>query len=138
MSEKIEKFCDNLRVRLTDVDDRIANLKAGLDAATARTKADIDFQLNKAKSDLEAHKREAEQVQERVNTLLEEKKTQTEASIGEWVRDRKVEKMEARAQLTEDYAAEQVWLATVAVEEAELATLEALAARIEADDLAAR
>ena len=138
MSERIERFCDNLRVKLTSVDDRIASLKAGLDSATARTKDDIDFQLNKAKADLEAHKREAEQVQVRLQDLLEEKKAQTEANIGEWVRDREVEKMEARAQLTEDYAAEQVWLATVAVEEAELATLEALAARIEADDVAGR
>ena len=62
---------------------------------------------------------------------------QTEADIEEWVREREVEKLEARAQLAEDYAAEQVWLATVAVEEAEFATLEALAARIEADEVVA-
>ncbi len=137
MSERIEKFCDNLRDRLTSVDDRITSLKAGLDSAAARTKSDIETQVNKAKADLEAHMREAEQVQARVRTLLEEKKAQTDANIEEWVRDRKVEKMEARAQLSEDYAAEQVWLATVAVEEAEIATLEAIAARIEAENLAA-
>jgi hypothetical protein len=59
-----------------------------------------------------------------------------EAKIEEWKHGREVRKLEKRAQRAEDYAAERAWLATVAVEEAEYATLEAIAARLEADEVA--
>ncbi len=133
MSERMDKFRDNVRARLADVDDRISSFKSGLDSA----KDDINSRLDKARAVLEEHKSEAEQAQARARSMLEEKKAQTDARIEQWVHDRDVEKMEARAQLAEDYAAEQVMLAAAAVEEADLATLEALAARIEADEVAA-
>ncbi len=137
MSEKIKNLRDKLRVRLTGVDDRINSLKADIESASATAKADIESRIEAAKTGLEAHKQQAEQAQARLKVMLEEKKEQTEAKIQDWIRNREVEKLEARAQLAEDYAAEQVWLAMVAVEEAEYATLEALAKRIEADEVVA-
>ena len=137
MSEKIKNLRDKLRVRLTDVDSRINSLKAGIESAGATAKADIDSRIEAAKTGLEAHRQQAQQAQARLQTMVEERKEQTDAKIQDWIRDREVEKLEARAQLAEDYAAEQVWLAGVAVEEAEYATLEALAQRIEADEVAA-
>ena len=133
MSERIDQFRDNLRGRLADVDNRLRDFKEGLDSA----KADIDDQLEKAKAEFDARKREATEAHERIKSMVEEKKTQTEAKVQAWIREREVEKMEARARLAEDYAAEQILLATATIEEAEVAMLEALAARVEADEIAA-
>ena len=133
MSERLDQFRDNLRGRLADVDNRIRGFREGLDSA----RADIEEQLDKAKADFDARRREATEAQERIKSMVEAKKAQTEVKVQAWVRGREVEKMEARAKLAEDYAAEQILLATATIEEAEVAMLEALAARVEADELAA-
>lgn len=137
MSEKINQFCDDLRARLTDVDNRISSLKAGIESAQAKAKAEVQDKLDKARADLDARKSGVDEVHTRIQTALEEKKADTEESIAQWIRDREVGRLERRATIAEGYAADQVLLALVAVEEAEFATLEALAARIDADDAAA-
>ena len=136
MSEKIDQFCNNLRDRLTKGDDRIQGFKASVDAANAKAKADIQSQLDKTRADFEARKRKAEEAHKRIKSNIEETKAETEAKIEEWKHGREVKKLEKRAQRAEDYAADRAWLAMVSVEEAELAMLEAIAARIEADEVA--
>ena len=136
MSEKIDQFCNDLRDRLTKVDDRIQGFKASVDSANAKVKADIQSQLDKTRASFEARKQEAEEAHKRIKANLEEKKAETVAKVEEWKHGREVKKLEKRAQRAEEYAAEQAWLAMVSVEEAELAMLEAIAARIEADELA--
>ena len=136
MSEKIDQFCNDLRDRLTKVDDRIQGFKASIDSINAKAKADIQSQLDKVKASFEARKQEAEEVRNRIKVNIEEKKAETEAKIEEWKHGRDVKKLEKRAQRAEDYAADRAWLAMVSVEEAELAMLEAIAARIEADEVA--
>ena len=136
MSEKIDQFCNNLRDRLTKVDDRIQGFKASVDSVNAKAKADIQSQLDKVKADFEARKRKSEEAHERIKANIEEKKAETEAKIEEWKHGREVKKLERRAQRAEDYAADRAWLAMLSVEEAEYAMLEAIAARIEADEVA--
>ncbi len=137
MNQRIDQFRDNLRGRLAEVDNRIRSFKEGLDTANATAKAEINEQLDKAKADFAARKRDASAAHERIRSMLEEKKEQTATKVEAWVREREIEKMEARARLAEEYAAEQILLATATIEEAEVAMLEALAARVEADELAA-
>ena len=136
MSEKIDQFCNNLRERLNEVDKRVNSFKANVESANAKAKADIHAQLDKIKADFEARKHKAEEAHKRLQANLEEKKHETEAKIEEWKHQREVKKLERRAQRAEDYAAESAWLAMLAVEDAEYAMLEAVAARLEADEVA--
>ena len=136
MSEKIDQFCNDLRDRLTKVDDRIQGFKASVDSAKTKAKADIQSQLDKTKADFEARKRKSKEANERIKANIEEKKAETKANIEAWKHGREVKKLEKRAQRAEKYAADRTYLATVAVEEAEYAVLEALVARMEADEVA--
>jgi uncharacterized protein YwgA len=136
MSEKIDQFCNNLRDKLTGVDDRIQGFKASVDSANANAKADIQSKLDKTRADFEAHKRKSDEALERIKANIEEKKNETKANIEEWKHSRETKKLEKRAQRAENYAADLAWLAMVSVEEAEYATFEAIAARIEADEVA--
>ncbi len=138
MSEKIDQFVENLRGKLNAVDDRMNNFKASIASAPAKAKADIQAGLDKAKADHEARKHKVEETKKRINASLEAKKEETEAKIAEWKYQREVKKLEKRAQRAEEYAAERVWFAMVAIDEADYATLEAIAARIEADEVAQR
>ena len=56
-----------------------------------------------------------------------------ETEIEEWKAKREHEKLVARADRAEDYAATAIIIALAAVEEAEIAILEAVAARIDAE-----
>jgi chromosome segregation ATPase len=135
MSEKIDQFVENLRDRLNAVDDRINNFKSSIDSANA--KADVQARLDKAKAGYEARKSEIEKAHQRVKASIEEKKTETDGKIAEWKDQRETKKLEKRAQRAEEYAVDQLWFAMVAVEEADYAAIEAIAARIEADEAAA-
>ena len=137
MGEKIDQFVENLRDRLNAVDDRMDNFKASIESAPAKAKADVQAMLDKAKADHEASKHKIEETKKRINGSLEAKKEETVAKIAEWKDQREVKKLEKRAQRAEEYAAARVWLAMVAIDEADYATLEAIAARIEADEVAA-
>lgn len=136
MGEKIDQFVENLRDRLNAVDGRMDNLKASIESAPAKAKADVQAMVDKAKADHEARKHKIEETKKRINASLEAKKEETEAKIAEWKDQHEVKKLEKRAQRAEEYAAELVWLAMVAIDEADYASLEAIAARIEADEVA--
>lgn len=136
MSEKIDQFISNLHGRLTEVDNRIQRFKANVNEVNAKGKADIQAQLDKARTNFEEHKHKAEETKQRLEASIEEKKSETEAKIEEWRRNRQIDKLERRAQRAEEYAAESAYLAWWSVEEAEYAMLEAIAARIEADEAA--
>ncbi|MEN8211121.1 MAG: hypothetical protein ABFR31_05345 [Thermodesulfobacteriota bacterium] len=136
MSEKIDQFVENLRSSLNAVDDRINNFKTGIDATNAKVKVEVQARLDKAKADYETRKSEIEKAHQRVKASIEAKKTETEAKIAEWKDQRATNKLEKRAQRAEENAVDQVWLAMMAVEEADYAATEAIVARIEADEAA--
>jgi len=136
MSEKIDQFCNDLRERLAGVDERVKNFKKSVDSANAKAKADIQARLDKISAGFEERKLKAKEVHDRLQADLDEKKSETETKIEEWKQQRNVKKLEKRAQRAENYAVKRAWLALLAVEEAEYSALEALSARIEADEVA--
>ena len=68
---------------------------------------------------------------------IEEKKAETSSKIDEWKANRDQRKLEKRADRSEDYAAVCIVIAANSVAEAELATLEAIEARLLAEEFAA-
>ena len=66
--------------------------------------------------------------------LAEDKKTETEAAVAEWKSNRDHKKLEKRAERAEKYADACVEMALSSVVEAEVAILEAVAARQDVDN----
>jgi hypothetical protein len=105
-----------------------------MEESRKNTEAAIETQLDKIKTDFEARTREAESARAEVQAYVDEKKGETEAKIKEWKTNRELGKLEKRADNAEEYAAYCILVAMAAVDEAEVAILEAVVARRESDE----
>jgi len=82
---------------------------------------------------LEQQRSRAEQLQSKIATWKNERRNRAIDAITSWEQRREIEKLQAHAQHAEDIALDMVSVAAHDFEEAEQAVLEALAARMEAE-----
>jgi len=134
MGEKIDEFCNELRDDLTAADSRLQGLKGQVENANRETREAIQAKLDQAKADLDEHKRKAEDRQQRIKSYLDDKVAETQHDINDWKTKREIKKLERRAERRESYASDTVLIAMVAIDEANFAVLEALEARLDAED----
>ena len=111
--------------------DRLAAIEmlAGVDSRAA-----IQAQLDKAKSGIDAQRQKTKETKAKLDGRIEELKADSAAKIEEWKTNRELKKLDHRAERAEDYAAWSIDVAVSAVAEAELATLEAIDARLLSDE----
>ena len=137
MTDRTDRFCDNLCDKLTGIEYRVTNLKAKIDRDRAATRATIDQQLDEATAALARTKDDAEAARARMISQEQNLLTVGE-SIAEWKRNREIDKLERRAEDAEANAAWSVLVAIGAIEESELAALQAIAARLDVEQTATR
>lgn len=137
MSEKVDQFCEGLRVRLTGMEASVEDLKAKIEHDRQSTKESIEAKIDEAKSRIGSTKADADAARARMKTQLEEMDEETADRIAEWKHNREVEKLERRAEDLEAYASWAILVAADAIDEADVATLQAIAARLDADYVAA-
>ena len=137
MSERVDQFCDNLRDRLNATEARLDQVKASIGTAKTETKANIEGKIADAKAAAEAQKAKLEDAQTKMKAGLEEKKAATEEKVAEWKQERHVKKLERRAMWAEADVEWAILYAADAIDTANLRTLEAIVARIDADEAAA-
>ena len=89
----------------------------------------------RSRAGLNALKDDVEAARSRMQARLEAKGAETEDRIAEWKLNRESEKLERRAEDGEAYAAWAILVAAAAIDEADLAALEAIEARVDADRL---
>jgi len=135
MTDRTDRFCDNLCDKLTGIEYRVTNLKAKIDRDRATTRAAIDQQLDEATAVLARTKDDAEAARARMISREQNLLTVRE-SIAEWKRNREIDKLERWAEDAEANAAWSVLVAVGAIEEAELAALQAIAARLDVEQTA--
>jgi uncharacterized protein (DUF342 family) len=136
MSTAIDNFTQQLHDNLEAVEDRVKSLKENLQSAPKKTQTEIQSKLDEAKTALEAKKHQFKEYRVKIQAQFEEKEAEVKENIrenvDEWKADRKVKKLEHRANKAEEYAATAIYLTMITLEEAEKATLEAIAARLDA------
>ncbi len=137
MSEKVDQFIDNLRDRLNAAETRLDQVKESIGTAKTETKANIEGKIADAKAAAEAQKAKLEDAQAKMKAGLEEKKAATEEKVAEWKQERHVKKLERRAMWAEGDAEWAILYAADAIDTANLRTLEAIVARIDAEEAAA-
>ena len=127
---------ENLHTKLHGkLDNCIGQLRAAqghLEDVKNETVANIEAKLATAKETLDAKKQEALAAKVKVEELGKAKLTETEESVAEWKANRHAHKLEKRAERAENYADACVALALYYAGEAEVAILEAVAARQDA------
>lgn len=133
MSTAIDNFTKQLHDNLEAVEDRAKSLKNHIQSFPGETQAEIQSKLDEAKTNLGAKKQEFDDYRAKLTTQLAEKEAEVMSNIEEWKTSREIQKLEHRADKAEDYAATMIFLAMATMQEAEEATLAAIAARLDAE-----
>ena len=134
MREKIDQFCENLRVKLTQVEESLTKVGDNLKSAPQQAADSIQSSIEAAKSQHEKNMQTLHDAKASLDERVQARKDEIETQIAEWKRSREVSKLETRADKAEGYAVAAIEFAAAAVAEADLATLEAIAARLDAED----
>ena len=137
MTERVDQFTDNLRDRLNVAEARLEQVKASIGAAKSETRASLESKIAEAKAAAEAQKAKVKEAKGKMKANKKEKKAATEANIAKWKDGRHVTKLERRALWAEDDASWAIVVAADAIDTANLRTLDAILARMDAVDAAA-
>ena len=133
MGERIDKFCENLRLKLTSVDNNMRSLKVKIDGKARTAEQDVRSHLDGVKKRIEQDRTRVTGAQADIKKWVEERKATTSEKVAEWKTKREMAKLQSRADSAERYSAAAAVMALFAVDEAEQASLEAWLARKDAD-----
>ena len=134
MSEKINQFCENLRVQLTAVESYLNKVGESIKAAPGQASDAVKSSIVTAKEQHAANMQKVSEAKAKLEEGVQAKKEEVESEITEWKTNHEIHKLEKRADNAEDYAAAAIEFAASCVQEADLATLEAIVARLDAEE----
>ena len=136
MNINLDELGKKLHSKLDSGLNQLKVAKAHLQDLHKETEAAIQTKLNAAKETLHAKKQEAAAAKTRLEAFAEDKKTETKAAVEEWKANHDRKKLEKRAERAEKYADTCIDVANFSAAEAQVAILEAVSARKDADDAA--
>ena len=135
MQVDIDELGKRLHAKLDHGIDRLKTVQAHLESLHKETETTIQAKLSAARETLVALKQEAAAGKAALEKFVEDTKVETHAAVAEWKAKRDRQKLEKRSERTRKYAEASIAVALCAVQEAEVAVLEAVAARRDVDDI---
>ena len=132
MGQRIDQFCEDLRIKLTDIDNSMTGLKAKIDARAQNAEQDVRKRLDEVHRHVAGDQAKVAAANAKMAKWVEQKKAITNAKIAEWKTKHEIAKLQNRAEAAEAYAAAARDVAKAALDEAEQASLEAWLARQDA------
>ncbi len=136
MKVNLDQLEKDLHAKLDSGIDHLKGAKAHFEDLGKESAETIQSKLDETKDVLAKKKQEAAAAKTRVEEYAKSKKAETKATIGEWKANRERKKLDKRAEKAENYAESCVEMALYYYYEAQVAILEAVAARIDADEAA--
>jgi light-regulated signal transduction histidine kinase (bacteriophytochrome) len=133
MSERIDQFCENLRIKLTIIDKKMQQLKTKIDSKAQTAEQEVRTRLGVVKNRIAQDRTKLETAQADVKKWVDDFKLASNEKIAEWKAKREKAKLRSRAENAERYAVAAALVALGAVDAAEQATLEAWLARKDAE-----
>ena len=133
MNERIDQFCENLRMKLTSLDKNMQQLKATIDSKAQTAEQEVRTRLDAVKNRIAQDRAKLETAQADVKKWVDDFKLASNEKIAEWKAKHEKAKLRSRADNTERYAAAAAFVALAAVDAAEQAALEAWLARKDAE-----
>ena len=133
MGQRIDQFCEALRLKLSDIDNRFNSLKARIDGRAQNADQAVRSHLAEVQTRIDKDRAKVAAAQIKVKDWVESRKIATTDKIAEWKANRELNRLQDRAEDAETYAAAAIDVALAAVDEAEQAALEAWLARQDAD-----
>jgi hypothetical protein len=135
MSQQIDSFCEKLRGKLNEMDDRLQQLKASAKAGSEKARQDLHSQAEKLRASLDADRASIEATKTRMKDWAASKKATFDEKVDQWKAQRKQEQLKHRAEAAEEYASDAFDVAVAAVDDAYEAAIEAIIARDDADEI---
>jgi hypothetical protein len=133
MSERIDQFCENLRVKLRSIENNMQALKSKIDARARTAEQDVRNELEGIKKRMEQDRAKVAVAQADTKKWLEECRTATNEKIAEWKAKSEKARLQSRADIGEKYALGAAVVALEAISQAQQASLEAWLARKDAE-----
>ena len=133
MSERIDQFCENLRMKLTSLDENMQQLKATIDSKAQTAEQEVRTRLDAVKNRIAQDRTKLETAQADVKKWVDEFKLASNEKSAEWKAKREKAKLRSRAENAERYGVAAAVVALAAVDAAEQAGLEAWLARKDAE-----
>ena len=133
MSERIDQFCENIRVKLTGVESNMQALKNKIDSQAQTAEQEVRTRLDALKKRIDQERPKVAAAQADIKKWLEQRRATTNQKIAEWKAKSERASLKSWASVAEGYAAAASMMALAAVDEAEQASLEAWLARKDAD-----
>lgn len=138
MGQRIDQFCEDLRLKLTTIDSGLGGVKAKIDGKAQNAEQEARSHLEKVQKRIEQDRSKVTAAQTEVKNWVEGRKTATRDAVAEWKAKRETGKLQNRADKAERYAAAAIDIALATVDEAEQAALEAWLARQDANSAQAK
>jgi len=135
MSQQIDSFCEKLRGKLNEMDNRLQQLKASAKADSEKARQDLHSQAEKLRASLDADRASIEAAKIRMKDWAAGKKATFDEKVAQWKAQRKQEQLKRRAEAADEYASDAVAVAVAAVDDAYEAAIEAIIARGNADEV---
>ncbi len=133
MSERIDQFCENLRVKLTGIENNMQALRTKIDSRAQTAEQEVRTRLDAVKQRIDQQRPKVAAAQADIKKWIEERKATTNQKIAEWKSKSEKASLNRWADFAESYAGAASAVALAAVDEAEQASLEAWLARKDAD-----
>jgi len=128
VSEQIDKFCDDLRVNMTMIDDKLRALKARARGKTNEAENAVRQQMDSIQKKIDKSNATVKAAKAKVAEWAKAQKAAAQNKIAEWKAEGDAKRLQARADMADDYAKAMSAIASSAVDEAAKAALEALLA----------
>ncbi len=134
MRDQTDSSVESLRRKLEAFEEHLRDLKKMMSTGHEMLRGEIERKIEAADRAVKRIKDDSLAAKARMQIQAEEGALATNGQVEAWKRDRTMEKLRSRTEDAEAYAAWSLIVATLAMDEVELATLKAIAARMDFDD----
>jgi len=133
MSEKIDQFGEDMRTRLAGLEMHLTEIRTHIADAVTEDREEDEAKREELRQKVEAQRSKLDESRASFRERAAKFKEDLDEKIAAWKAARQSDLLEDRAQDASDYAATAIAIEAMAIDEAELATLDAVDARRDAD-----
>ena len=134
MRDRTDSSVESLRRKLEGFEEHLRDLKKVMSTGHAVSRGEIERKMAAAERAVKRIEDDSLAARARMQIQAEERALAANGQVEAWKSDREMEKLRSRAEDAEAYAAWSLIVATRAIGDVELATLKAIAARLDFED----
>lgn len=133
MARSVEQLRDSMHQRLDQLSQKVEEARTSIVEADMKREADFEAKVQAARDRVQEKHEEAKRARQKIEQDLQTKRAEWHDKVEDWKAQRNQDMLEVRAEDAEGYASAALDVAVAAVYEADVAILEAIEAREDAD-----